>query len=430
MYDAMDNAARNRGKQALVADLVRRLSNRSPLIVLIEDIHWADGVVLAHVASLAAAVADCGALLVLTSRLEGDPLDQAWRAQTHGSPLMTIDLSPLRENEALALAGEYLEATSRFAQSCVERAEGNPLFLDQLLRSAEETSEDAVPGSVQSIVLARMDNLDPLDRLAVQAASVIGQRFSLDLLRDLIESEQYAADPLVAHYLVRPDDADFLFAHALIRDSVYSSLLTGRKRELHGRAAAWFAEHDPVLRAEHLDRAEDSAAAQAYLEAADVQAELFHFERALRLVERGLEVAQEAADRYRLLMRQGECLREMGQPARSIDIYQRALTEADSDIENCRAWIGLAAGMRVTDDYDAALQLLEQAESVARERGLERELSQVHYYRGNLYFPLGNIEGCLEQHRLALDYAERAQSPECQVRALSGLGDGSIPTAG
>ncbi len=95
----------------------------------------------------------------MTSRLEGDPLDAAWRARVGGSPLLTIDLGPLRPDEADALAGAYLDASSDFARQCVERAAGNPLFLEQLLRHVEDSAAGSVPGTVQSLVQARLDHL-------------------------------------------------------------------------------------------------------------------------------------------------------------------------------------------------------------------------------------------------------------------------------
>ena len=77
---------------------------------------------------------------------------------------MTIDLGPLRPDEARALAGDVPAGRRSFAERCVERAAGNPLFLEQLLRHAEENAEAGVPGSVQSLVQARMDRLDPADK--------------------------------------------------------------------------------------------------------------------------------------------------------------------------------------------------------------------------------------------------------------------------
>jgi predicted ATPase len=130
------------------------------------------------------------------------------------------------------LAGSFIEATHSVALACIERAGGNPLFLEQLLHNAQEGSEDAVPASIQSLVLARMDRLAQRDRQAFQAAAVIGQRFDLALLRHLIDRPDYVCDGLISNALVLPDEDDFLFAHALIKEGAYSSLLRSRRREL------------------------------------------------------------------------------------------------------------------------------------------------------------------------------------------------------
>ena len=423
LYDAMDNAARNRGKSETIAELVTKTSERTPLVLVVEDIHWADRSTLDHLAQLAWTVAACRALLVMTSRIEGDPVDQSWRSTTQGAPVMTIDLGPLRPRESEALASAYLEASMEFARRCIERAAGNPLFLEQLLRHAETNAEGHVPGSVQSLVQARMDQLDPLNRHALQAASIFGQRFSLEALTSLIDKPNYSCGGLVEHFLIRPQGGDFLFAHALIRDCIYESLLSKKRQELHRRAAAWFAERDPVLHAEHLDLAEDPAAAGAYLAAAEQQTARYHHELALRLCERGLERARVRSDQYELTCLRGRLLHDLGQAARSIDAYEAALALADTDVERCKAWIGEVAGMRVVDRHGEALKVLDLAESAAVQHNLAKELAQVHYYRGSVYFPLGNIAGVLEQHELALAYAQQAGSPEDEANALNGLGD-------
>ncbi|MBV9522639.1 MAG: AAA family ATPase, partial [Alphaproteobacteria bacterium] len=196
LYDAMDNNTRNRRKLALTAALVANAIGRGPTLLIVEDLHWADQLVLAHLAAIASALAEGPGLLVMTSRVEGDPLDAAWHASCRGTPFATIDLGPLRRDEALSLAGGFIDATQRVALSCVERAAGNPLFLEQLLRNAEEGSGDAVPASIQSLVLARMDRLTQRDRRAFQAASVIGQRFDLALLRRLADMPDYVCDGL------------------------------------------------------------------------------------------------------------------------------------------------------------------------------------------------------------------------------------------
>jgi class 3 adenylate cyclase/tetratricopeptide (TPR) repeat protein len=423
LYDAMDNPTRNRGKRATVAGLVQALSERQHLLLVVEDVHWADRLTLEHLATLTETVAACPALLVMTTRIEGDPLDHACRSSTAGSHLLTIDLGPLRPQEATALAGAYLDASADFAQRCIERAGGNPLFLDQLLRHAEQSSTAGVPGSVQSLVQARIDQLNAQDKRAVQAASVFGQRFALDALRHLIDDPDYVCVPLVRRFLIRPVGDDFLFAHALIRDAVYDSLLRARRRELHQRAAAWFAERDLVLYAEHLDRAEDPSVSQAYLAAARAQAADFHYERARALTDRGLAIAADSADRFALTCFQGDLLHDLGAMAESRAAYERALEAAADERERAPAWRGLAAVKRVTEDLDGAFADLERAQAAAERAGLIEERARIHFLRGNLHFPRGNIEGCLAEHRKSLELARVNGSVELEAQALGGLGD-------
>jgi class 3 adenylate cyclase len=138
---------------------------------------------------------------------------------------------PATPDDARALAQVLVAANTTFAERCVERAAGNPLFLEQLLTHADESQATAVPSSVQSLVQARIDRLAPMDKAAIQAASVLGQRFARAALAHLLDRADYAPEPLVSRLLVRPQQASgdvFLFAHALIRDAVYDTLLKSR----------------------------------------------------------------------------------------------------------------------------------------------------------------------------------------------------------
>ena len=130
LYAAMDNAARQRGRAAAVVRLLGTACADSPVLVIVEDVHWADKVTLDYVAALTRGAGTMSAVLALTSRVAGDPLDAAWRGSVQGSPFITIDLGPLGTKDALALAGGFLSAPRAFAQRCVERSGGNPLFLE------------------------------------------------------------------------------------------------------------------------------------------------------------------------------------------------------------------------------------------------------------------------------------------------------------
>ncbi|MBX6322193.1 MAG: AAA family ATPase, partial [Rhodospirillaceae bacterium] len=426
LYDAADPATRRLRLCQTAARLVERAAGRRPLLLVVEDVHWADTATLDHLTALGEAVARCPAILIMTARLEADPLDRRWRAAAGHGPLVTMDLAPLRPTEAMALAGALGEADQSFRVACVERAEGNPLFLEQLLRSAADTGAAGLPPSVQSVVLARVDSLPPADRRALQAASVLGQRFAVPALRHLIASADYDCATLIERHLVRPHGEEMLFVHALIREGVYGSLLKARRRALHRLAADWFAGRDRVLAAEHLDRAEDPGAPRAYLEAAQEQAAAFRPEAALGLVERGLALAEgqaSRADRFAMTCLRGEVLHDLGRMAESIEAYEAALAVAADDAERCRAWLGAAGGRRVLDRLDEAFGLLAQAEAAAESAGLLAERARIHHLRGNLHFPRGDMDGCRREHERSLAFAERAGSPALTARALGGLGD-------
>ena len=422
-FDAMDNATRTQRMGEMIVGIVQRCALQRPRLVTVEDIHWATPALLRYLGLLTRTAADARVVLVMTSRFEGDPLDKGWRASTHGSPLMTVDLGPLRAEDAKALAAGLMEGSNRVALECIERAEGNPLFLEQLLRNAVESQAANLPASIQSLVLARMDRLGPRDKAALQAASVIGKRFSLDAVHALVDDAEYRCEALISGDLVRPEGADYVFAHALIQEGVYSSLLNTKKRELHRRAAQWFGEREPILRAEHLDRASDPEAAPAYLAAAKDQAQRFRHEPALRLAERGTEVALEASVRSALWLLRGDLLREAGRSNDSVQAFQNALDCAANDEQRCQAWMGIVAAHRATADISAAMAALDQAQAIAQGQSSAAQRSRIHYVRGNLFFALGKSEECRSEHERALDYAQQAGDSECEAQALSGLGD-------
>lgn len=423
VYDAMDNETRNRGKRETVCGLLRRACAAQPVMVLVEDLHWADGITLACLAALARMVNEVPALLVMTSRLDGDPLDEAWRAASHGSPLTTIDVGALRPEEAMELAAHYSNVPASFAERCIERAAGSPFLLVELLRSAGASADDSVPGSVQSLVLARMDHLDPVDREALQAASIFGRFVPIDALRALLGRPDYGCDGLVANYFVRAEGDGYLFSHALVQEGVYGSLLKTRRRELHRGAADWFAGRDLPLHAEHLDRGEAAEAPQAYLDAARSQATHYRYETAERLAQRGAELTKEPAMKFTLTCYTGELLHDLGRNSESIEAYLEAERWAADDIQRCRAWIGQAEGMRIIDQIQEAMVMLDKAEKPAIENHLALELAQIHHLRGNLFFPLGDHDGCVREHKEALKWAGEAGSQEAEARSLGGLGD-------
>ena len=423
LHAAMSSAAREKGALQALCNLVREISAAGPSLLLVEDIHWAGAWALDRFAALAALAGKHPLLLVMTTRFAGDPTVGSWRTALHGAPVISIDLGPLPVEDALRLAAGVSSMSGALLRSCVERAEGNPLFLEQLLLNAGETVQANLPGSIQALVHARMDRLAPADKSALQAAAVLGQLYALDALRHLIEDQSYDCRLLVEQFLVRPDGSEFLFSHALIRDGAYASLLHSRQRRLHTRAAEWFESRDVALAAKHFDRAGDPRAPRTYLAASTAAAAQFRYQSALALAERGLELATERGARFALLMARARLLLELGRASDAIEACRAALAAAENATERAQALIEMAAGMRIIDRIDDGLAALAEAQPLAEEASLPLELSRLHHLRGNLFFPLGRLEECLREHDRALERANEAGSLEAQATALGGLGD-------
>ncbi|SAK71849.1 adenylate/guanylate cyclase [Caballeronia glebae] len=424
VYEAMDNAMRIRGRREAVARLVRRASRQQARLLSVEDLHWSDAPTLSDLAALSATAANCAVVLVLTARPLTETFDESWHA-ARGAPCTLVDLAPLSVGEARVMAESFPGATADLAERCITRAAGNPLFLEQLLNHAEHGAGTGVPGSVRSLVQARLDRLDSADKTALQAASVLGQLFEKDAVDFLVDEAgaDAALESPAMDRLLRRQGSGFIFHHALIRDAIYDGLLKSRRRELHRRAACWYGERDPVLRAEHLDRAADREAALAYCDAARAQASAYRYEAALRLVERGLEIADADDDRVALECLRGHILHDVGDMTSALAAFETALGFATTDTARCHAWIGRATVKRVIDDLDGAWADLNRAASAATAQGLLHEQARTHFLRGNLCFPRGDIEGCVREHERSLALAQQAGDAELEAAALGGIGD-------
>jgi class 3 adenylate cyclase/tetratricopeptide (TPR) repeat protein len=421
--DAMSHAARHAIRTEALLKLLTYVARKQPIILIVEDIHWADPHFLATLAAITDHVTNIRALLLMTSRLDPDPIDAAWRAGLRQGHVVTIDLAPISENEAQELSRQIAGDLGQVTQDCISRAEGNPLFLEQLLRSRLSGEAGGLPDSLQNVVLARLDQLPEGERQALQVASIFGQHFKTADLAAMLGLPAFDAAPMLRRQLLRPVPDGYLFAHALIHDGIYSALTRERRRSLHRKAAAMYADTDPILNAEHLDRAEAPEAPAAYHHAATVEAARQHLDRAARLAARGLELAQKDEDRRQLGLSSGRRHLDVGDATAARSAFQIVLDAGGTGLERCRALIGLAACDRQSGDIATALDRLAEAEPMALAADDKAQLAEINYHRGNLYFAQGNGDDCLAAHSAALAAAELAREPEWLARAESGLGD-------
>lgn len=252
----------------VVGQLFARLAEEAPLVVSIEDVHWADSTSVLLLEQLLALAEDAAVLLVLSLRPERD--HPAWGLREQAARefphlLHELDLGPLGDADGELLSALVGEGTlpAALERRVLEAAEGNPFFLEELVRSLADAGalvqtgdgwrydhevEIEVPQTVEKVILARIDRLSPQSHDVLTAASALGRRFALPLLEGVLEdgSSGDALHELQRLGLIQQSrrwpQPEFRFRHALIQETAYRTLLGANRSRLHRRAAEWLEE--------------------------------------------------------------------------------------------------------------------------------------------------------------------------------------------
>ncbi len=235
-------------------------AERAPLTVVIEDLHWADDAMLAFLERLMERAPDVPLFLLCTSRPELYARRPGWAADV--AHATTISLSPLTDPEMTELLGALLLRSVMSAEdgaALMRRAGGNPLYAREFVHmlddrglgvtGATEASSAGVPDTVQALIAARLDALEPSERVALQAASVVGERFwrgALAALEPDAPDLDASLRTLQRRGLVRRSstsaigsEAELSFAHGLIRDVAYGRLPRPARSRLHRAVTTW-----------------------------------------------------------------------------------------------------------------------------------------------------------------------------------------------
>ena len=251
----------------MVEQLLAKLAEDGPVTVLLEDLHWADATSLALVERLLATLEDSALLVIVTARPERDHGWQRFRetaAREYPHRLREVSLralsGPATEQLLEALADlDTFPAAIR--ARVLDAGGGNPFYLEELLRSMADAGalveqdgrwrlvrEVAVqlPPTVEQVILARIDRLDPASHDVLLAASVIGRQFGQALLGGVVSENTdlpAALRELQRLDLVREQrrwpEPEYRFKHALIQEGAYRTMVAERRQALHARAATW-----------------------------------------------------------------------------------------------------------------------------------------------------------------------------------------------
>jgi predicted ATPase/class 3 adenylate cyclase len=460
-----------------VEALTERAARQQPLVIVCEDLHWADSVSLELL----------GRLLPLTERVPllflcvFRPLRDhgCWQiretaARDHEHRHTDLRLQPLSPQQSAALVGNLLhveDLPDELRRRILARAEGNPFFVEEILRAlldegaiardaqagrwhaTRDVADIPIPDTVHGVIAARIDRLPEETRRVLQQAAVLGRIFTYPLLAAIDspllregEGSGGRVAALDAHLLIlqrvqlireraRLPEREYAFKHVLTQEAAYDGLLRRERRAVHRRAAQALERLYPErleeqfgLLAHHWEQAGETERAVDYYRRAGVQAAAqFANEEAVAYLSRALDLAPEGdlAGRYALLLTREDALDLLGaREAQRRDLAALEALAEDLADPGRQADVALRQAHYAarTQDYDAAreaaqwaIRWAQDAQDVARQAAAHRELGRALRYRGD--DDAARVE--LEQ---ALLLARAAGSRQVEADALHDLG--------
>jgi len=407
---------------AAICRQLKKLGRCDPLLVIFEDIHWADPTSLELMDLLVESVARQPMLLVVTSRPEIRP---SWMSR----PEVTVQIvNGLDRRDAINLIGSISEGRipqQEVVDRIVVRADGIPLFIEELTKTvldaqmqltkdqrdlAEPLSPGIIPTTLQASLMARLDRLVAAKEVA-QIGSVIGRDFSFELMRGLSELSSTALEEALGELVQtqlatvhgEPPHATYSFKHALVQDAAYASLLRDRRRALHSRLAELLEVEAsrpggplPEVIAWHFAEAGvASKSIEYYLMAAERTNGRFALTERVRHLRKGLRQIQHLPDSTETVRRE---------LALQVALYQALVDEQGSGSEEVRSAV-------------------EQARNLCLKLGDMHELIRVQDGLFNYHFSHSQPETLLSYAKEMADVGERTGDPQAFImaRKLSGF---------
>jgi len=404
-----------------------------PTVLLFDDAHWMDDASSDLLRQLTEGL-DLRAWLILVTRLD----QPTGFVAPEGAKPVVIELEPLDASHAAALANAAAEDVPLLPhemEALTERAGGNPLFLKQLLAAARQGEGLAeLPDSLESLMMARIDRLSPVDRRVLRCAAVVGATFRPALVDAALEEE--AGDEEVwgrlEEFLVKEDGA-FRFRHALVRDAAYEGLPYRRRRELHERVgetmerAAAKPEDEAAMLSLHFFHAHEFAKAWRYSRVAGERAQAIYanveaaafFERALAAARRRRDIS--TGERATVLEGLGDVRVKLGDFEKASVAYRASLSRVGPDpLDATRVIMKQAQVPSWLGNYPPALRWIARGLGVLEGvEGREAASERARMYAMYAAFRTrqGRLKDAIKWSLLAVEEAQAADARDALAHA-------------
>jgi class 3 adenylate cyclase/tetratricopeptide (TPR) repeat protein len=447
---------------------VEAVGVEGPLVLAFDDLHWADPSSASLIEYLMALTLHNPLLILCVSRPDREAPFWEVRERAmadYANSLVHIPLNPLSLDESRDLVDSLLQMEDvppEVGEVVLGRAEGNPLFVEEVLRTLIEegtlTRDDGVwqitravdvteiPDTLQGVLTARIDRLNDSMKRVVQIAAVVGRVFPRYVLDRVVDDPSILDDCLAQLQIAQiirersPEpEPEFIFKHILTQEAAYQSLLSQQRKVYHRRVADALArlfwergEEYAGLVAAHYERAEAWPRALRYLQRAGdaartsfaIKEAIDHYNRALQVADQLGDVA-EPAERLSLYERRGQLLARLADVEGALDDYERmcelaqAIGDKRAELRALNEIGALQVGRR---DFVRAAEYFNQALTLARDIGDEAGIADSLNRLGGVHFNTGKPEEAQTCHREALEIARALDDNALLAASLDGLG--------
>jgi class 3 adenylate cyclase/tetratricopeptide (TPR) repeat protein len=437
--------ARNASLQILEALLVGEAA-RQPLLLVTEDLHWADPTTVELLERIVTNVASVPVLCILTFRDEFEP---PWTRWQH---VLKIDLGPLASEDVREMVSAASPtALDAEALGRVEAAaDGVPLFVEEMVKvlvaggetdgPAQLGADVVVPATLHGLLAERLDRLPELAGV-IDVAAVLGREFERGLLQALSPPDasgfRSAVAQLAAEDVLRPVEGSrsrLEFKHALLQEAAYDRLLRRRRRDLHGRVAEMLVarrpaalESEPERIAHHWSSAGQPAKALSYWELAGQRAlkraafleAAEHFRRGLEALDAARPAPDADLERGDILTHLGAALQAGRTPAASVDVIYAKAREAVLHAGRRERLIPVIRGQYLFHltraEYPAALEFAEEMLAMGQTATRAPWLAEGHFYLGFAHMLTGDLERAREDFEDAIHRYDSSEGPRDQI---------------
>jgi class 3 adenylate cyclase len=426
--------------------LFEALGRRRPLVIVLEDIHWAEATLLDLVEHVSRWSQGSPILLLCIAR--PDLLEE--RPRWEGTIVRLDPLSADESSELLEALDSSGVLSPELRARVADKAQGNPLYAEQLVAMLAESDGDSelaeLPPTIQALLAARLDRLEPFERDVLERASVVGKNFWPSAVVALNGGSPVGATllDLVRRELVEPaasmvpGEDGFSFRHALIRDAAYASAPLRRRAAHHERFAGWlasgsFGEEFEEIRGYHLEQAvrlrrelgmddehTEALANEAYALLAQAGRRAYargDAPAAVTMLERALALDGSDLDLRRLL---AQALWDAGEAERAVELFEAVVADAAASGDRAQEWYARLDAVVVRGLTDI-LETASQAVGVFSELDDERGLSEAWRRIGRAELFRCSYAACCAASERALHYALRREERQAVARAADVL---------